>query len=106
MNGYKDLVLKDSAELENLLNELSNDFKEIKVKVEKNYNETLKELEEAETLKREFGLSYNQNKKIDEIVTTMQLNFLVSIIQELTSIENQIIFPIRNKIEDVKRVSK
>lgn len=106
MNGYKDLVLKDSAELENLLNELSNDFREIKVKVEKNYNETLKELKEAETLKREFGLSYNQNKKIDEIITTMQLNFLSSIIQELTTIENQIIMPIRFKIEDVKRVSK
>ena len=104
MNGYKDLVLKDCKELEILLNDLSKDFKEIKTKVEENYNETLKELQEAEKLKREFGLSYNNNKKIDEIVTTMQLNFLLSIIQELVKIENQMIFPIRSKIEDVKGV--
>ena len=106
MNGYKDLVLKDCKELEILLNDLSKDFKEIKEKVEKEYHETLKELQEAETLKREFGLSYNQNKKIDEIVTTMQLNFLLSIIEELGKIENHMVQPIRFKIEDVKRVSK
>lgn len=104
MNGYKDLVLKDCKELEILLNDLSKDFKEIKTKVDEKYNETFKELQEAEALKREFGLNYNNNKKIDEIVTTMQLNFLVTIIQELNKIENQMIFSVRSRIEDVKGV--
>ena len=104
MNGYKDLVLKDCKELENILNDLSKDFKEIKTKVDEKYDETFKELQEAEALKREFGLNYNNNKKIDETVTTMQLKFLLTIIHELNKIENQMIYPIRSRIEDVKGV--